>query len=80
MDISRYRFLSDDELLTVIDNRRQHSPLINLLCERLEEALKDQVIEYKLTHDDTIIECPVCESKLQLQELLIPEDLIQKDL
>jgi len=80
MDISRYRYLSDDELLNLIDEKRQHSPLINLLCCRLEEALKEQVIEYRLANSDTIIECPVCESKLQLQELLIPEISVQKEL
>lgn len=70
---TRYRTLSTDELLRIIDAARAKSPVIQELCRRLEianqtsteqfEAWKD---EWEEDHDPdgTEADCPCCKVKL----------------
>ena len=37
--IGNYRPLTNEEFLVLIDHKRNHSPIINELCLRLEETL-----------------------------------------
>lgn len=56
---TRYSNLTDDELLSRIDEARQHSPIIDELASRLEkkERINNQT--------NTRVECPVCEAALE---------------
>lgn len=54
-----YRVMTDDELLRYIDEKRQHSPLIEELCKRLETK------EMVLKDANHRVECPVCEAALE---------------
>ena len=50
-----------DELLRLVDDKRQHSPLIDELCTRLEAGAAVQVDE----NSNHRVECPVCEAALE---------------
>lgn len=56
---TRYSNLTDDELLSRIDEARQHSPIIDELASRLEkkERINNQT--------NARVECPVCKAALE---------------
>ena len=56
--MSRYRTLSDEELLSEFDSKRQHSDVIDELCERLERSTKEI--------SDQEIDCPICNATILL--------------
>jgi predicted Ser/Thr protein kinase len=55
---TKYRHLTDKELLNHIDEARSKSPLIEELAQRLEREM-DKSKSATWTHD-----CPVCEAPL----------------
>lgn len=60
--MSKYRHLTDAEFLSLISESRSHSPVIESLCLRLEEAISTK--EQPPASDKA--ECPVCEATLQV--------------
>lgn len=57
--MASYSRLTDDELLRYVDEKRQHSPLIEELCKRLEHK---HIVFSDANHR---VECPVCEAALE---------------
>lgn len=57
---TRYSNLTDDELLSRIDETRQQSPIIDELANRLERKERTD------SETRTRIECPVCEALLNV--------------
>ncbi len=65
MIITKYRNLSNKELLSWLESKRVSSPIIDELCSRIESMPETtNVITNVLAH----IECPVCEAKLKILE------------
>ena len=58
---TRFRNLSNKELLLSLNAKRDHSEIIEELCQRLE-------VEIKKPNKDNAIHCPVCEAKLFIEE------------
>lgn len=58
---TKFSDYTDSELLSLVDDKRQHSELINELCERLEKRSATQVKE----DADHRVTCPVCEATLE---------------
>lgn len=58
---TKFSNYTDSELLSLVDDKRQHSELINELCERLEKRSATQVKE----DDNHRVTCPVCEAALE---------------
>lgn len=60
-----YTRYTNKELLSLLENKRDNSPIIDELCSRLENIPED--IE---TTTDVLAyaECPVCEAKLKITE------------
>lgn len=58
---TKYNHLDDDELLNLVDEKRQYSPLIEELCHRLES----KNINIPEDHNSRS-ECPVCEVQLEV--------------
>lgn len=56
-----YRNYTDQELLQVLSDKRHHSPVIEELCQRLEEY---SPVLQKETNIQK--ECPVCEAKIMI--------------
>ena len=52
---------TDQELLQVLSEKRQHSPIIEELCQRLESYMPVSQKETNINAD-----CPVCEAKLNV--------------
>lgn len=52
---------TDQELLQVLSEKRQHSPIIEELCQRLESYMPVSQKETNISAD-----CPVCEAKLKI--------------
>ena len=52
---------TDQELLQVLSEKRQHSPIIEELCQRLESYMPVSQKETNIAAD-----CPVCEAKLKI--------------
>lgn len=66
---TKYRHLTDEEFLNICQEKRHQSPIINELCQRLEEFIcSDQPVtdeinlELKNEH-----RCPVCETKIEIE-------------
>ena len=69
MMCTKYRHLTDEEFLNICQEKRHQSPIINELCQRLEEFIySDQPVtdeinlELKNEH-----RCPVCETKIEIE-------------
>lgn len=64
--------LTDTELLSSVLIKRNQSPLINELCNRME-ALLEQVDELqeqiKACGPVQVVTCPVCEAKLTAEQV-----------
>lgn len=58
---TKFSNYTDSELLSLVDDKRQHSELINELCERLEKRSGAQVKE----DANRRVTCPVCEAALE---------------
>lgn len=58
---THFRSLTNAELLLTLNSRRDHSDVIEELCQRLEEKMK-------LPAKDNRVECPCCEAKLFIDE------------
>lgn len=54
--------MSDQELLVALDDKRPHSPILNLLLERIEAGLGVQV----MANANHRVECPVCMAQLEV--------------
>lgn len=72
---TRYSHLSLKELLNIVDSKRQHSPIIDELCNRIEN-FKEQdtetegdLIQLKNTIEETThtANCPVCDAQLKMK-------------
>lgn len=61
MSHSNYANYTDQELLQVLSEKRQHSPIIEELCQRLESYTHINQKETNIT-----VDCPVCEAKLNI--------------
>ncbi len=59
---TKFSNYSDDELLSLVDEKRSQSPLIDELCTRLEK-LNGTHISVDANHR---VECPVCEASLSV--------------
>ena len=57
---TKYSTLSLDELLRLVEDRRSQSPIIDELCNRLEN-----VTASVLPDSNTRVECPICEANLE---------------
>lgn len=53
--MSKYRFMSDEELLMQVETARGFSPVIDELCDRLEAIMEKEKPQ---------LFCPVCEANL----------------
>lgn len=58
---SNYSNYTDQELLQVLSERRQQSPIIEELCQRLEDYSPAFDKETNIAK-----QCPVCEAKLKI--------------
>ena len=57
---TKYGYLSIDELLRLVEDRRDKSPIIDELCNRLENT------EASILPDSNRrVECPICEAELE---------------
>jgi hypothetical protein len=68
--MSKYRTYTNQELLTLIDDKRHQSPLINELCLRLEKNnFNDDLYNPSETCESELesITCPICEAKITLE-------------
>lgn len=58
---TNYSNHTDQELLQVLSHKRQQSPIIEELCQRLEAYMPVSQKETNISAD-----CPVCEAKLKI--------------
>ncbi len=68
--MSKYRTYTNQELLTLIDDKRHQSPIINELCLRLEKNnFNDDLYNPGETCESVLesITCPICEAKITLE-------------
>ena len=68
--MSKYRIYSNQELLTLIDDKRYQSPIIDELCMRLEKNnFNDDLYDPSETCESVLesITCPICEAKITLE-------------
>ena len=68
--MSKYRTYTNKELISLIDDKRYQSPIINELCLRLEknnfnDDLYDPCKTCELVSES--ITCPICEAKITLE-------------
>jgi len=57
--------LTNDELLYVLVDVKNHSPVIGLLCSRLAEAIgHTDDLQNQVNHN---VECPVCMAQLTVE-------------
>lgn len=59
----KYGFLSDIELLSLFDEKRSCSPIIDELCHRLESLIYKEK-EKEVIPIVEVKKCPICESKI----------------
>lgn len=57
---TKYANLSDDELLSQVEEAREHSPIVEELAQRLERREVD--VTTGANHN---VECPVCGAELE---------------
>ena len=68
--MSKYRTYTNQELLTLIDDKRYQSPIIDELCTRLEKNnFNDDLYNPGETCESVLesITCPICEAKITLE-------------
>lgn len=65
---TRYSYLTDAELLRMLDHKRTQSPVIDELCNRLDKrsALSAGTNNHEHTEGET--RCPVCEAVLPKEQ------------
>jgi hypothetical protein len=61
MAITKYASFSNEELLSQLDAKRQHSQIIDELCSRLEKVSSGTLI---VDGANKAVRCPVCEAEL----------------
>ena len=69
--MSKYRTYTNQELLTLIDDKRHQSPLINELCLRLEKNnFNEDTFFPQSTPSDPVenVSCPVCEAQITINQ------------
>lgn len=66
---TKYRYLTDDELVRVLRRQCDASPVIDELCERLAAA--GSVSPYAFNSDIT---CPTCEAHVSVQVAAVDHD------
>lgn len=59
--MTTFRNLTNEELVRALSTHSSHSPLIRMLCERIESLCED-INNLNITDHDT--QCPICEAKL----------------
>lgn len=62
MSITTLRNLTDEEIVANLDDSRTYSPIIEELCLRLVEQIKEHEV---LPGANTKVECPVCMAALK---------------
>ena len=69
--MSKYRTYTNKELVSLIDDKRHQSPLINELCLRLEKNnFNDDLRQLPSESCESVLEsiiCPICEAKITLE-------------
>ena len=68
--MSKYRTYTNKELISLIDDKRHQSPIINELCLRLEKNnFNDDLYNPSETCESVLesIICPICEAKITLE-------------
>lgn len=68
--MSKYRIYTNQELLTLIDDKRHQSPIINELCLRLEKNNFNEDTFFPQSTPSNPVEnviCPICEAKITLE-------------
>ena len=68
--MTKYRMYTNQELITLIDDKRHQSPIINELCLRLEKNnFNDDLYNPSETCESVLesIICPICEAKITLE-------------
>ena len=79
MMCTKYRHLTDEEFLNICQEKRHQSPIIEELCQRLEEYLgrdKPSDGEVKLECKNEF-NCQVCEAKFKVEFNPDDDDQIQ---
>lgn len=76
MPVSRFRHLTDEELLVELEEKRQSSPIIDELCTRLRYYTGDMI---PFVRSKSTI-CPICESDINVKLHHIDDDLIELSL
>ena len=76
---TKHRHLTDEEFLRLCSDKRHQSPIIEELCQRLEEYLgcdkpSDREIELRCKNEFT---CQVCEAKFKVEFNPDDDDQIQ---
>ena len=61
--ITKFRTLTNEELLSRIDEKREHSKIIEELCQRLESS--DKLLPPE-DGSNGAVTCPTCECALQI--------------
>ena len=74
--ITKFGFLTDEEILQLCHTKRQQSPLIEELCQRLEFYLEEENDSDDAPSPEDNLFCPVCESKLRLEIETTTEDSV----
>lgn len=67
MIVTKYANVPTGELISLCIDKRAHSPLIEELCQRLENGDKGD-FERDLSDFNNEITCPVCESTLDIED------------
>lgn len=68
--MSKYRTYTNQELISLIDHKRHHSPIINELCLRLEKNNFNKDTFFPQSVPSNPVEnvtCPICEAKITLE-------------
>lgn len=65
MFYTKYRTLSNDELLCMVGDRIAYSPIITELCSRIEQLPEDDKDDG--SGSEAVTMCPVCDASLMME-------------
>ena len=76
---TKHRYLSDEEFLRLCSDKRHQSPIIEELCQRLEEYIgvdKPDPGDKEITIDNVQYKCEVCEAEFSINADQLSNNLI----
>ena len=77
MNITQYRFMTDEDLLGFCSERRQQSPLIEELCQRLENYVsKEDEEETSKKAKASFFKCKACDAEFKV-DIVVNDELVE---